>query len=74
MNLTGVRLWIRAYPLTERNAVGNRIWKHVLVLSKGVAQAWHIVEGWQPCKGNCMVPIQSDSKATAPSKGKPMSQ
>lgn len=34
MDLTGVRLWGKAYLLTERNAVRNRTWKYVLVLFK----------------------------------------
>lgn len=34
MGLTGIRLWGKAYLLTERTAVGNRTCKYVLTLFK----------------------------------------
>lgn len=34
VDLTGIRLWGKAYLLTERNAVRDRTWRYVLVLLK----------------------------------------
>lgn len=53
--ILSVRLWWKVHLLTERNVVESRTWKRIRVVSRGVAdwQACHILEGWQPCKGNC---------------------
>jgi len=55
MDLTVVRLWEKAYLLTERNAVRNRTWKYGLVLFKRCGASLAHTGGWQPCKGNCSV-------------------
>lgn len=66
-NLTGVQLWIKAYLLTERNAVGNRTLKYVLVLFKGMAH----IGGLAALQRQLHGANQWHSQATAPSKGIP---
>lgn len=61
----------KSLPINWMNAVKGELRNKFLCFSK----AWHkLGTHWQPCKSNCMVPIQWDSQATAPSRGEPTCQ